>query len=386
LTQADPQLTIEPTPVPIKAPIQVALSNSFGFGGNNAAVVLARPDRPDVPPPRTKHFADLAVMGAGCLTGAGRTDDTWEALNHDRPVVGRPSDEAVGRGLGPRVLRRLKRLPRLALGLAHEALERAGGEARPDAVFFGTGWGTLSETHSFLTQLFESNEKLSSPVDFMYSVHNAPAGQVALNHKATGPNLTVWGGNHTFEQALHLAALAPVDHGPALVIGADEFLDSLTPLSDPDGYRRTGPADGGGALLVRPADGRGQPGARVRPLFFEVGLDNPDGPGRLLDAIRADGAADRAGLILSGRPAAEAELVRRQWSSLQARWSADAPVIDYRERLGDFNASAAVAFALAAVAVQTGRWPGLEVSGGLRSILMLSFGRNLAGFEIKSGP
>jgi len=46
LGEADPALNVNHVPAEgRRGPIEVALSNSFGFGGNNAALVLIRGDR-----------------------------------------------------------------------------------------------------------------------------------------------------------------------------------------------------------------------------------------------------------------------------------------------------------------------------------------------------
>ena len=71
-----------------------------------------------------------------------------------------------------------------------------------DQVFFATGLGALSETYDFLQQLFDSDWALSSPIDFMGSVHNAPAGHLAQYLRAKGANLTFSGQDYSFEQAL----------------------------------------------------------------------------------------------------------------------------------------------------------------------------------------
>ena len=106
---------------------------------------------------------------------------------------GKVPDAVLSEGLSPRVIRRLKRLPRLALSLAAAARADSGLPDAPASIFFGTGWGALSETYDFLIQLFESQEQFAGPIDFIGSVHNAAAGQVAIQFGCVGPNITVTG-------------------------------------------------------------------------------------------------------------------------------------------------------------------------------------------------
>ena len=244
------------------------LSNSFGFGGNNAAVVMSRPD-PDRAAPAVAAGDDLTleIMVADCLSAAGHAEQTLAALDAGEAATGLIPAATLKEGLPPRLIRRLKRLPRLALALARALLETGEEELVPGSIFFGTGWGPLSETHDFLVELFASDEDLSSPTDFVGSVHNAPAGQLAMRYKARGINLTATGGASSFEQALFMAGLTatPADE-PLLLLGADEHHARLSSLLDPAAGARE--AEGGGAMLLRrPREG----GLHIRPI--RLGLD-----------------------------------------------------------------------------------------------------------------
>ena len=118
-------------------------------------------------------------------------------------------------------IRRVKRLARLALLLASEAYANTAGKEQPAAIFMGTGWGALSETWDFLHRLTESAEQFPSPTDFVGSVHNSPASQVAMFFNATGANVTTSGGDYSFEQAM-LAAQTLLGQGAdAMTAGID---------------------------------------------------------------------------------------------------------------------------------------------------------------------
>ena len=387
LVEVDPALDLAPVTQARTQPVRVVVSNSFGFGGNNAALVLGDAGL-DWQPPYREGLSGLAVYGAACLTGAGGTSETLEGFLKGEVVAGVSSDLRIGADLPPRTLRRLKRLPRLALALGQGAATEAGGPG-PKAVYFGTGYGTLSETHSFLKQLFESGEQFSSPVDFMGSVHNAPAGHVALLLKATGPNLTTWGGQYTFEQAVFLAALlAAENRDQALIIGADEAHDFLTPLVDQAGFVRTGKlADGGGAMQVGPAADRPDL-PTIHPLFLAPAGPADQTMAGLLNRLGGPAQINTGfAAILAGLPALARQEAAEQLSLFLAASGFEGPVIDYRDYLGDFATAAAAATVMAVKMAEQGLIPaalaGRDIALDGRSLLLLSLGETTAALEVR---
>jgi 3-oxoacyl-[acyl-carrier-protein] synthase-1/3-oxoacyl-[acyl-carrier-protein] synthase II len=381
-----------------KAAVRAVLSNSFGFGGNNAAVVLAAPEAaaPASPArPRTK----LRVRGTACLTGAGFLEGTAAALNGGTPFPGALSLAELSEGLPVRLVRRLKRLPRMALALASAALENAGEGAKPAGVFWGTGWGALSETHDFLNGLFESGERFPSPTDFIGSVHNAPAGIIATHFGAKGPNLTLTGGDESFEQALLAASLAGGDvDGPFLLLGADEHHPVLSPLLDASVAATSGAsADGGGALLVEAVRANSElgEGVSIAPVFLAPADSNSIE--NLLEALGGPGRIrDQFALILTGIPAAFREAGNQRLSRFREAAGFHGPILDYRRFTGEFASASATAAALAVHWVRQGHVPALPVfQTGLdnemggdpvalenRGILILGLGKTLTAVEV----
>lgn len=134
--------------------VATVLSNSFGFGGNNGCLVIARPDIAVSVPNKEKGDL-LAIHGIACLTGAGLTQATIDQLRCGAPVAGMLTPEKLASRLPAKLIRRLKRLARLALLLAGETHADTCGKEHPSAIFMGTGWGALSETWDFLHRLTE---------------------------------------------------------------------------------------------------------------------------------------------------------------------------------------------------------------------------------------
>lgn len=382
----DPELNLKPVLTPMEQKVTATLSNSFGFGGNNACLVLADPS---VNHEKQKgfRFIEFEVIGSACLTGAGDIDQTLGNLNEGKSCSGTLPLAEISKKLPAREVRRLKRLPRLALALAREAWESSGRSRTPSSIFFGTSWGPLSETYDFLTKLFESNEQFTSPTEFVGSVHNAPTGQTAIMFKATGTNLTTTGGDYSFEQALLAACLTVHDKDDiALVLGADEYHQNLSPLLDKSVRKSPNPSDGGGALLLRRTENPA--GIRIRPVFFENSSNQPSIVPLLLGKLRESGEIKtKYGAVFAGLPAGERKNCEKQVKKIISDADFNGPVIDFRKFIGEFGAATAVAAALAVRLVESGKIPGY-LTGGPESplagkgILLLGLGNFITALEV----
>lgn len=380
----DAALGLTPVLEPTRTPVHTVLSNSFGFGGNNAALLIGRAS--GAKPPAVPASGDpFTVVGFAALTGAGHTGSTLDRLNRELSCSGKLAEEALCDGLPPRLIRRVKRLSQIALALSEEARKSDTGPS-PDAVFFGTGWGCLSETQDFLHGLFETGEKFSSPTDFIGSVHNAPAGQIALLTRAEGANLTLSGGDYSFEQALFAAQMLVTDETPVLVLGADEAHETLSPLFDPSVTPATPLSDGGGALLLQRV--RNSSGPIVELKYFKTGFENDPGelpdPEELVYQLGGPEAVNkRYKLLLAGIPAALRPLGSAQLNRFLELTGFSGKVIDYRRLTGEFATAASVATVFAASLVKAGHdlFPGPAAP---RAVLVLGLGSALTAIEVAS--
>ncbi|MCU0614532.1 MAG: beta-ketoacyl-[acyl-carrier-protein] synthase family protein [Desulfobacterales bacterium] len=384
LIEADPESDIEPLKKPVRAKVKAALSNSFGFGGNNASIILGdcQRDRAVVP----KKLAPLAIVGCACITGAGDMKKTLEHLISGRDCKGLLCQTDISGSLDPSLVRRLKRLPRMALALAKAAVEDSGQPEKPSSIFWGTGWGPLSETYDFLNKLYESDEKFPSPTDFIGSVHNAPAGQAAIHFKATGPNVTTTGGDFSFEQALFAANLMADDiTGPFLVMGADEYHHKFSPLFDRSVAMEKVRSDGGGAICLVRSKKKDNPA--VVPAFFGNADQDPDIISSLVEKLGGRKIDKCFGGILAGIPAAYRNRGERQLKLFLELTDCRCPVIDYRRSIGEFASASAVAVALATVFKRMGEIPE-SLSGRAdrsldeKGVLVLGFGKFVTAITI----
>ena len=354
LVALDPALHVVPVVAPTRAPIKTVLSSSFGFGGNNACVVLQAPTAHAAAPLTGSPLAlpPLRIAGAACFTAAGDLQQTWDTLRHGGSAVGFVPDAALAKAVAGPFARRLKRLPRLMLALAQTAHQASGVSGPPGLIAVGTAWGPLAETHDFLRKLFESGEQFSSPTDFIGSVHNAPAGQTALLLGATGPNLTCSAGDRSFSQALLCASL-DLATGSALVMAAEAHQAQLSPLFEP-ASQGAHASDGGAALLLLADDGA--PGARLRWL----GESATPGPA-FIDALALGNIADRYDAVLVNLPAAFSSAAHNEMDEMGSLARRNCPIIAVRDRLGHHASIAATLAALAARAVTEGVLPLAEL-------------------------
>jgi 3-oxoacyl-[acyl-carrier-protein] synthase-1/3-oxoacyl-[acyl-carrier-protein] synthase II len=372
----DPAIGIEPLAQSCRQTVSTILSNSFGFGGNNAALVLAAPN----------HSGGLAadhprqafrVRGFASLCGAGDTEAMLARLEKGQNCKGLLDAGALIGAIPPRSVRRMKRLARMTVGLVARTVANAPDLPAVHGVFMGTGWGALSETHDFLDKLYASNEFFTSPIDFVGSVHNAPAGQVAIREKIEGPNVTMTGGDASFEQALLAAVHLGADGRPVLVGGADEHHPIFSALFDPSISMDDTPSDGGGMVLLQAGDSSGL----TLTLGFMGVNDGTDGS---VDALIDDlgGAAafpGRFGALLVGIPAAFRETAERQQARLIESTGFDGPVVDYRRFTGEFATASALAAVAALCLVDKGQVPGALCGGTTvpltpRSVLIVGLG------------
>ncbi len=385
----DPALDLIPVDIPKTAEVNVVLANSFGFGGNNAVLVVSHPKwRQRIEKsPGGKGPAVFSVLGTACLTAAGNKERTIARLTQDNDLKGIVAGTDILQPLDEKSVRRLKRFPRMVLSLAVSACENAATPVPPAAIFLGTGWGGLSETYDFLTKLFDSDERFTSPTDFIGSVHNAAAGHVAVHFQATGPNITATGGDYAFEQALFSAGLlARDDNSPLLVIGADEHHEILTPCFDPSSALAGPPSDGGGAMYLKPATASSP--RRISPVFMTYAGNNDQAITELIQRLGGNTRIrEQFGIILAGIPAACREQGSKQLAAFLSTTAYPHPVLDYRRLLGEFASASAVATILGISFVQAGVVPvnicyRQEISLEGRGALVLGFGLYVTAVEI----
>jgi 3-oxoacyl-[acyl-carrier-protein] synthase-1/3-oxoacyl-[acyl-carrier-protein] synthase II len=390
----DPELNFIPVSSPLQQPVHRVLSNTFGFGGNNAAIVISETQNRtaetcnrDVKEIQKPQMGPMSVIGYACMTGAGTTDESLDLFYKGQSLAGMIKDKALTDLLTLKKVRRMKRFSRLMLALAVLARENTPPDITPASIIGGTGWGALSETWDFLSRLFAGNEKSSSPIDFVGSVHNAALGHVAMELDAKGANITTTGGDASFEQTLWTAAILGQKHDtPMMVMGGDEHHPDLSFRFDTSVVAEDTATDGGGAMVLVPGAIPGNP--TLTPRLFIKNNDRLEPKEALANLIQAlPDFNDRYGAVMAGIPRARADRGKALTDVLPNAFSSSIPILDYRRQTGQFATAPAVATVLAVNAVENNKLPDPDAPGQCinlqgRGILLLGLGRYLTAIEV----
>jgi 3-oxoacyl-[acyl-carrier-protein] synthase-1/3-oxoacyl-[acyl-carrier-protein] synthase II len=393
----DPALVLEPLTKSKNGPFERALVNAFGFGGNNGSAVIADAAyNALVPPaPTASGTMRMSVIAHTCRTGAGDLGATMQYLENGCRCGGCLANDQLDTSLPIKKQRRLKRLPRMVSGLVADILAGDSLPTPPECLVFGTAWGALTETWDFLTNLFAHGERFPSPIDFVGSVHNAPAGQVAMRHRITGPNITITGGEHSFEQAFQAACLQGAHSSQnTMLISADEYHPDFSPLLDPQTSASNRPADGGGAFYLSPHEGD-RPAPTIELCYYgqRIRSDNPEDVRRQIraesmQARRAFANHGDVAAVLYGGTSAMGGLKRAQLQAFQQEAKLDVSYIDYRQWLGHFPTVNAAAVSVALRFLSKGRITGMlspenDVIIGDKTVLVLTLGDRITLFVLK---
>jgi 3-oxoacyl-(acyl-carrier-protein) synthase len=318
--ELDPTLAFGPVLQFRPHPLAHVLSNSFGFGGNNVALVFSKAEAEGRPRPSrgftllsgaepaaahaprpwpvapSRRFP-LAVVGAGVVSPSGNTvAEVFLALARGclptsvfkMPLPWPPAEARVcacagfeaGSGLDAGKRRKLNRLQQMALAAARQSLPahllRAVLPERV-CVALGTGLGALNDTAAFLENMVLKEERAPRPLLFTNSVHNSLASQVAIEFDLRGLNSTPVHREICFEAAFWQGAneLLNLEADLALVGAADELSPYVLAAGRRWGWWDAGTAPG--RPLAPAPDTRRQPPPGEGSAVFA--LARPDGPG-----------------------------------------------------------------------------------------------------------
>jgi 3-oxoacyl-[acyl-carrier-protein] synthase II len=234
-----------------KADIDVVMSNSYAFGGDNMSVIFTRPGRHHSPP--SPPAREVCITGVGCAGAIGIGYPQWrDALLAGTSGIA-PAKQLGADGLGielagelpelsargvttPAYWRQLDPLSRLVLSVVRQAWDDArlhltAPERNRTAVVFATASGPMSAVTRFTDSITFENP---NPAMFPNIVLTAAPGHVCNALGLRGPRITFASGGvaavHAIEHAASLISRGEADH--AIVVAADELtrLQLLTPI------------------------------------------------------------------------------------------------------------------------------------------------------------
>jgi 3-oxoacyl-[acyl-carrier-protein] synthase II len=248
------------------AHVSVAVSNNYAFGGNNASVVLAHPDRPFAAVATDAVEQPVVISGIGLVGSLGVGLPEWQvALEAGRTGVGRcealgdgdavttvrPMPVLNGRGYAaPNEWRHMDALTQQGLVATRLALADAGlvlsKQDRADgALMFGTAFGPAGRG----LEVDRQGGRGVSPHAFAQVTVNAAAGRICQVLSLRGPTTTFATGSVSGTVAFAAARdlVASGDAPFAIVVATDELFRELVQARAEEG---TVPPDGS----VRPYD------------------------------------------------------------------------------------------------------------------------------------
>jgi len=326
------------------------LSNSAGFGGCNAAVVLERCRKPEArsqnsessasasfhPQPtadslQSSHPSTVLITGFGVISALGAdAEENAAALQEGEPALfplarfvlpeaGEPPQageapelDLAACGVSPKSY--LDRASQLFLGACGMAFQRADLNAEKLAalqagVMSGTAWGCMTTAETFFADYILKGPRLVKPFLFPHAYSNTAVSLAAMEWSLKGPHENV-------AASVCAAGIALVEafdlirsgHANVIAAGGSEAL-SATSLRARAAAGVTAPAGEGAAMLVLESEGSAtERGATTRGRVLGCGLavtPQAAAAAALAQAGIADTALSAVYANAAARPAAE---------------------------------------------------------------------------------
>lgn len=353
----DSAIGIEPVRELQHASLTHVMSNSFGFGGNNAVLIFSQSDSPARPHPLQRD--PVAVSDIGMMSPTAVTTRAIEAPLPTGDVLVHSCGSLPGaESLTPNQRRRLNRMVQMALIAARKS--HSPDTTKRVAVAMGTGMGCLEEGAMFIENLISKDENEPMPARFPGSVHNAPAAQIAIDQQARGPNSAPTMGEISFECALWqgMSQLWAGEADCALAGAVDELSKYVLSIGKRWGLwtEKRRPGEGSIVATLTPLNTMGDPLGKVAAVHLGR-YQRPFDARREVDWIASRIDLGTVDVILSGvggLPALDSfyECVA---TNLSARAGRELEHQTYKNQCGEFHAASGFGFCQALDLVRGGK-------------------------------
>jgi hypothetical protein len=344
----DPAIGIVPVTRLERAELTHVMSNSFGFGGNNAVLIFSTPKtrgQTRVPEKIQATIRSIGLIGPG-IRGEHEMKPPLSRQNIAGLSCGALPDVAL---LSPNQRRRLGRLIQMALIAARRCHNPEPGKRI--AVAIGTGLGCLEDAEAFIENLIAKEEREPMPARFPNSVHNALASQVAIDQKATGLNSAPTMGEISFEcglwQVLNQLAIGEADL--VLAGAADELNDYTLTMG------KVLPGEGAMVASLARTDSKGEKLGTIATVRLGR-YRRPYNPEAELDWIASAVDLQTIDVLLTGAHGAIAlEPAYQQFLTAAIKSCGSGAYQEmYKDRCGEYHSASGFGFARAVDLVQAG--------------------------------
>jgi nodulation protein E len=275
----------------------------------------------------------VVITGMGAVTPLGLTAiDSWKAMREGRCAIGPITTlprESLRFGIAAEVqgfdplehfeekrLVLLDRFAQFALVAAREAIAQAGIDFQADgigentAVVIGTGIGGEQTHDAASRRLYAENNPRTHPLTIVRLMANAPACQISIEHKLTGPAFATVSAcassNHALAQAFHMVRSGVADAAVAggteacITLGGVKAWEAMRVMADdtcrPFCKQRRGMVlgEGAGVFVLETLEHAQRRGATILAEFVGAGMSADAGDIVFPSAAGAAKAIQRA--------------------------------------------------------------------------------------------
>ncbi len=334
LLNQDPECALDVVTKPRALPMKCVLSNSAGFGGCNAAVVLTSPSFILGPPSAVlRPLSSVLITGLGVVSALGAdAEENAAALREGEPALfplarftlpeaaepplagEAPALDLAACGVAPKpYLDRASELFLAACGMAFQRadLNAAKLVALQAGVMAGTAWGCVGTAELFFADYILKGPRLVKPFLFPHAYSNTAVSLAAMEWSLKGPHENV-AASETASGIALVEAFDLIRAGQSKLIaaGGTEAL-SATALRARTAEGVTAPVGEAAAVLV--LESEASAAARgAKPLGRLLGCGVAVSPQEAVAAALAQAGVSSAALVAvyvnaAARSAAESE-------------------------------------------------------------------------------